>query len=301
MSKECKSNVERGAKKLAAYAQQAVLYEAVLTPKPGLVDACNTGSHNDMNIFSFVDSSVSLSEGFYRFAEIGLTWKDSPLELFAAIRPIGMEVEQEMFTETMNINTHKGVIFSLGIFLAATGKVLQKRFVDKGIFSVAKPEEIDEIFSYVKEMTFGLVSNDFKNLHLKKKITNGERLFLNYGFTGIRGEAEAGYPLLQKDCLPFLRQRSSTSNVQFLLLEVLFLLMSKSEDSNLVHRGGIEALFFVQNSAKKIFQEYKMFTYETLTEIENLNRRFIEKNLSPGGSADLLILAIYLGKVENLL
>lgn len=301
MGIDSKNKIQETAKKLATYAQQAVLYEAVLTPKPGLVDSCDTGSHKDMDIFSFVDSSISLSDGFYRFAEIGLTWKKSPSELFDAIRPIGIEVEMEMFKETRNINTHKGVIFSLGIFLAATGKILQQIHITEKDFFVLKKEDTNEIFSYIKKMTAGLVSNDFKNLHLKDKWTNGEKLFLEHGFTGIRGEAEEGYPLLQNECLPFLRKKPIIKNKQLRLLEILFFLMSKSQDSNLVHRGGIEALYYAQTSASETLQQYKEFTLETLNTIEKLNKCFKNKNISPGGSADLLILVIFLGKLENLI
>lgn len=291
---------QKWARQLAIYAQQAVLYEAVLFPKPGLVDAQNSGSHSDMDIYTFLNSSTGLVEGFYEFALMGLNWQGEANELFQAIRPIGITAEKEMFKETKGINTHKGIIFSLGIFLAAVGKVLQAKIMKEKNFPVIEPNEREAIFIYIKEMTAGLVSNDFKYLHLKEHLTHGEKLYLKYGFTGIRGEAEAGYPILQQEILPMMKINDKDRAFNLQLLEILFYLMASVEDSNLVHRGGMEALLFVQEEAKKLLKEEKKFKPTTIPKIERLNQLFMEKNLSPGGSADLLIIVIFLGKLEAL-
>ncbi|MGX7394331.1 triphosphoribosyl-dephospho-CoA synthase CitG [Carnobacterium mobile] len=295
-----KEKAQKWARQLAIYAQQAVLYEAVLFPKPGLVDAQNSGSHEDMNIYTFLNSSTGLMEGFYEFALMGINWKGEAKKLFQAIRPIGIDAEKAMFKETKGINTHKGIIFSLGIFLAAAGKILQPQLTKEKSFPIIETEEREAIFLYIKEMTSGLVSNDFKNLHLKEQLTHGEKLYLEYGFTGIRGEAEAGYPILQQKILPMIEKQDKNQAFHLQLLEILFYLMTFVEDSNLVHRGGIDALLFVQEEAKKLLQEEQRFTSTTLFKIEQLNQLFMKKNLSPGGSADLLIIVIFLGKLENI-
>lgn len=295
-----KEKAQKWARQLAIYAQQAVLYEAVLFPKPGLVDAQNSGSHTDMNIYTFLNSSTGLGKGFYEFALRGLNWRGEAKQLFQAIRPIGMAAEKEMFKETKGVNTHKGIIFSLGIFLAAAGKVFQPQLSEEKKWPTIGPKEREMLFSYVKKMTAGLVSDDFKNLHLKNQLTHGEKLYLKYGFTGIRGEAEAGYPILQQRILPMIEKQDKNQAFHLQLLEILFYLMATVEDSNLVHRGGIDALLFVQEKAKNLIKEEKTFTSTTIFKIEQLNELFVEKNLSPGGSADLLILVIFLGKLETL-
>src|SRR5699024_6186255 len=104
------------------------------------------------------------------FAQAGINFQGEDLtELFKSIRPIGIEAEKTMFQATGGVNTHKGAIFSLGILLAATGY------------------DRDNIRAVTMKMLTGLTQNDFKDLHKKKDLTNGERMYLQYGITGIRG------------------------------------------------------------------------------------------------------------------
>ena len=46
--------------KITQNALKALLYEVVTNPKPGLVDPVDVGSHLDMNVYLFIDSSLSL-------------------------------------------------------------------------------------------------------------------------------------------------------------------------------------------------------------------------------------------------
>lgn len=286
---------------LAKYAQQAILYEAVLHPKPGLVDAVDNGAHKDMNIYTFLDSSSSLFKGFVQFAQIGLSWESSSKDLLRAIRPVGIELEKQMFDETKGINTHKGIIFSMGLFLAATGKVCQASMKKDVKMEKFSEHEIDKIFKEILKMTVGLVSNDFKNIQTKEFLTNGEKLYVEYGITGIRGEAEKGYPVVKKLALPQLRKTKSVESTQVRLLEVLYQLMAFSEDSNVLHRAGIEGLEFVQQEAKSFIEDGAMKQTKALERIEKMNKEFINKHISPGGSADLLSITVFLGKLEGIL
>ena len=49
---------DRAADQFASCACRALLYEVSVTPKPGLVDRHNAGSHTDMDFFSFLDSAA---------------------------------------------------------------------------------------------------------------------------------------------------------------------------------------------------------------------------------------------------
>ena len=49
---------------IAKMAVTALVDEAVLTPKPGLVDAATTGSHQDMNIETLLTSAYALQPTF---------------------------------------------------------------------------------------------------------------------------------------------------------------------------------------------------------------------------------------------
>jgi triphosphoribosyl-dephospho-CoA synthetase len=58
--------------------------------------------------------------------------------------------------------------------------------------------------------------------------------------------------------------------------------MTTSEDSNVVYRGGLEGLEFIKNEAKRILNNF------SVEEVSKFDIECIKRNLSPGGSADLL-------------
>lgn len=298
---EVRDNWVALAEAYAKLAEEAILTEALLTPKPGLVDAKDSGAHKDMDIFTFVRSAVSLREGF---KEMFLSGAMSPVPrngLLAVIRPIGIRMEQNMFEATKGINTHKGIIFSMGLLLAALGRLLKEdQFAGERMPSL-NPQDTERIFKIIMEITKGLVTKDFRDLEIKENLTHGENLYLKYGFTGIRGEAEKGYPVIRDEVLPYLRERKEKLSYEETLLEVLFLLMKHVEDSNIVTRGGMESLSYVRSSAERFLHDGGMGQQDAYGKIRHMNEMFIERNLSPGGAADLLSLAIVLGKLEKLL
>ena len=67
--------------------------------------------------------------------------------------------------------------------------------------------------------------------------------------------------------------------------------MAILEDTNLLHRGGRNGLAFVQSEAKRIAA---MPVPERETALSAFDRALISRNLSPGGSADMLALAYLL-------
>jgi len=286
--------------KLAEHAQKSILYEAILTPKPGLVDAVDSGAHKDMNIYTFIDSSVSLFQGFYLYAKSGLSCNSDEKELFKEIRKIGILVEKEMFKATNNINTHKGINFSLGIVVAATGYY----FKDKGIDQIAdyKTDDTINILKIVETMTEGLVKNDLRNLNKKENLTNGEKIYLEKGFSGIRGEVESGFPTVANIALPRMRLLSK-NNISYdrILLDVLFHIMSVSIDSNVINRGGFQALEFVNEQSRLFINDGSVYQENYKNKIEDLNAIFIDKNISPGGAADLLSVTIFFALLESLI
>ena len=109
---------------LAAQAARALMYEVCATPKPGLVDRHNNGSHRDMDIFTFLDSTISLLPYFRQAVEIGQkTAGENPAATFSRLQEAGIRAEQEMLRATGGVNTHKGAIFSLGCLLGAAGRL----------------------------------------------------------------------------------------------------------------------------------------------------------------------------------
>lgn len=272
-------------------ALQALLYEVSVTPKPGLVDPASVGAHDDMDVFTFIDSAITLRPYFEAVYQQAINFDKRDLsELFEQIRPLGITAEQEMFAATNNVNTHKGAIFSLGILVAATG-VLERQKI---------PYDTTKLMMVVEKMLTHLLKNDFADLSAKKELTAGEKQFLQYGKGGIREEAAAGYPTVIKVALPYLRRSNGTRNQR--LLNTLMLIVKSSQDSNLIKRAGnVNVLPWVKEKVDFFFSLGGSQTEGGRLYLEQLDNLFIEKNLSLGGSADLLILTIYCALLEGIL
>ncbi|CAM3355728.1 triphosphoribosyl-dephospho-CoA synthase CitG [Vagococcus fessus] len=275
----------KNARYYSQFAQRAMLYEAVCHPKPGLVDPVSPGAHQDMDIFTFIDSSSSMQKEFEDMYLAGYQFDGVDLKnLFDSIRPIGLKAEVEMMKSTYDVNTHKGAIFSLGILLAGLG------YLDNQKTTVS----IDSIQSVVKEMT-GHLLDDFNNLELKpeEKLTNGEKLYLEYGLLGVRGEVAQGFPTVLNYGLPLLEQYGDCSNES--LLNVLMLMLYYNEDSNLIKRAGdVKILNWAKTIVTRYFKKGGSQTKDGILYLNELNDLFISENLSIGGTADLLIVTVFI-------
>lgn len=257
-------------------ALKALLYEVVTNPKPGLVDPLDVGSHPDMDVYLFINSSLSLAPYFTEAAEIGWNFNGKDLtQMFARLRQAGLKGEKAMFAATRNVNTHKGAVFSLGLFVCAAAYCQQ---------------HAGDEFQVIQQMTQGLVERDLG----QKKETAGEQQFLKYGKGGVRAEAEAGYPLVRKVALPFLAQTHGDLNTR--LIDTLMKIVSATDDSNLIKRAGnIDVLPVVHQQAQRYLQLGGYGSPAGREYLMKLNRLFKERNYSLGGSADLLILTIFMG------
>ncbi|MFQ7233267.1 MAG: triphosphoribosyl-dephospho-CoA synthase, partial [Enterococcus hulanensis] len=244
-------------------------------------------------LYTFIDSIVSLRPFFIRYLQTGFFHHGTLPQLFEHLRQIGIEAETAMLAGTSGINTHKGANFSFAILLGATGYYLQTQATIP--FSSIDSQKI---FLIAAEMTNGLIQRDFNQLAVKKKHSYGEKLYLDYGLTGIRGEAAAGYPTLNRLALPFLRLKKN-EEIETRLLRTLIYLMSEVEDGNLLHRGGYSMWQSVQTECKKIHQA-NLPAEKFVDELKRYDRLLMHRNLSPGGSADLLSLSIVIGLLESL-
>lgn len=78
---------QQKAEQIGALATKSLLTEVCTTPKPGLADRHNNGSHKDMDIFTFIGSCVALQPYFTRCALTGMqTAQADACETFAQIR-----------------------------------------------------------------------------------------------------------------------------------------------------------------------------------------------------------------------
>ena len=125
--------------------------------------------------------------------------------------------------------------------------------------------------------------------------TNGERNLLEYGASGIRGEAIQGYPSVIKLALPVLCQGTMEKrNRNKVKLQTLFTLMSSIQDSNILSRGNPEVLKQVQKEANDFLKKGGAYSENALQELMKMDEEYIRRNISAGGCADLLATAIFL-------
>ena len=302
--------------------RNALLGEVYATPKPGLVDRRDTGAHRDMNYETFLASTEAITPYMVRMFAEGMDATaagHTPEEVFQAIRGIGLEAEQAMYAATDGVNTHKGMIFTMGIVLAAAG-ILYAR---DGYGTV------DAILDMARQMTARSMAEDFRKMLAHPPKTHGERLFRTYGERGIRGQAMEGFPILRDTAVPWLqrfqnictdaelqRDIAAQATLRRGLLQdtgsmhaehfenavhvsTLIAIMSVLNDTNVFIRSSYEDMCWLQAESSTILGMGAMFTEEGVRAIEALNMACIEKNISPGGAADILAVAILLLKLTE--
>lgn len=263
----------------ARLASQALLYEVAATPKPGLVDRENSGSHRDMDYFTFQASVAALYPYFDQCVNIGRQTADAK-ETFRRLRLPGKLAEGEMLHATAGVNTHKGAIFSMGILCGALGRLERQQW--------RNPEVI---LAECAAMTEGLVSQDYVNLTPETAKTAGQKLYLQYGITGVRGQAEAGFPAVLNVGLPKLEAAlAAGKSINEAGCAALLAMLADTVDTNMIHRGGYALAKETSENLKILLEKEPFPTKETL---EALDAEFMRRNLSPGGTADLLAL-VYL-------
>jgi triphosphoribosyl-dephospho-CoA synthase len=272
---------------ISSFALQAMLYEVSCYPSPGLVSPVSNGAHKDMNYFTFIDSTAVLSKYLALFVQEGYSNR-SCKDIFDSIRTVGAEAEKDMFDKTQGINTHKGMLFLMGIACAATGKAIYEK----------KP--FKEIQTIIKEMTEGIVNKELLSLKDNALLSHGEKLYLKYKNEGVRGEVERGIPTVFEYSLKLYKENLNL-NLNDRLAHTLIGIMVICNDTTIIHRHNPETLEKVKEMAKNIIKFGGMNTAQGKEKINDLCIEFIERNISPGGSADLLAVTVFLHFVEQYL
>lgn len=268
------------ADKVCQAAIKALLYEVNITPKPGLVDRANTGAHHDMDTFTFVDSSCSLIPYFRDITLQALDFSGGAEQLLPELRYLGSCAEADMFTATSGVNTHKGMIFSMGIVCAALGYL-------HGHDIAIAPEPLFDICAKI-------AAGSIPELEAvtKEQATYGQKAYAQYKITGVRGEAAAGFPHVRGVGYPILSkyaQRGCALNEAGVI--ALLHLMAQVDDTNIANRSSLRELREIQAELTALISSTEDAT-KLLQSARELDEKLIAKNLSPGGSADLLAIAL---------
>lgn len=253
---------------IADEAVAALLEEVELTPKPGLVDRLNNGSHEDLNLPLMRKSAIGLHETFYQIAMLHYG-KAPTIELREQFGKIGRMGEARMFEVTKDVNTHKGAIWSIGLVCAAIAR-------REG--EISFPQVLEDAAALAK----------LPDRMIPHQITNGLAVKKKYGIQGAREEAQEGFPHIRNYGYPIYEKAQLTHNSIDAKLITLLSLISNLNDTCIVHRGGLEALAFAQSETYKVMQDF------SIESVSQLDKAFQKRWISPGGAADLLATTFFI-------
>jgi triphosphoribosyl-dephospho-CoA synthase len=290
-SKVVTSEVSEVFNKIPTYLSQraikSMLVEVSCTPKPGCVDRNNNGAHKDMNFDTFLGSISAIAPYFLKIAQLGKEMGDFR-ELFVKVREIGLEAENDMFVFTGGINTHKGQIFALALLVFASSHILH---------NVKNVINMDDLSELIKEMTTEILTAELALIKSKKKElrTKGEEVYVRYRIKGARGMALDGYSEVYDKGVLFLRNLLMTGvPMRKALVNTFLNLLVNLDDTNILSRHSMLTLESVQGVAKQALNFGGILTKKGRTFIEDMDKFFINKNISPGGTADMLAVTYFL-------
>ncbi len=259
---------------IAHLASDALRTELYTTPKPGLVDQHDNGAHKDMDLALMCRSIDALHPFFTQLALYGsMCGEDFEVPDAQEVRLIGIEAEKAMLNATGGVNTHRGALFAMGLTTMAASWCIAR----DGIVSSKQLRELVMAVAGQFTPTAGTHGNDAVNAHR---------------VTGALDLAKAGYKQLFTEWLPnyrnYLAEDPDTAPHRLLLL-----IMSQLDDTNVIHRVGYEQAQHVKREAQELLDNY------TLLGMEQMNRDYTALNISPGGSADMVALTIFIHTILN--
>jgi triphosphoribosyl-dephospho-CoA synthase len=265
-----------GRKAVAALHAELALY-----PKPGLVSPLDSGAHYDMDAGTFLRSLFALRHYFRAIADAGA--RDEP---FAILQRLGVAAEARMLAATENINTHRGAIFCIGLLAAAAGLRLANG--------------LDLSPSHLAQTVANRWGDAIAAMCRTHSTSHGSLAVAQYQVRGAREEARDGFPTLMSVAVPTLASALGTLGCpKRAQVQTLFAIMAELDDTNLLHRGGIEGLNFVRDQAKNFLARGGVASAGWESRAIAMHQQLIARRLSPGGSADMLAAAIFIQNLQT--
>lgn len=250
---------------IAHLATRALQAELDTTPKPGLVDKRDNGAHRDMDHALMLRSIRVLHPYFIRLAQLGCS---SPQPPHDDIVRIGIEAERAMFEATGGVNTYKGALFSMGLAVIAAGGAALCHNTNAMSSSIAA---LASRFPITKG-------------------THGSEAKTRACLKGALDNARDGYRMLFEAWLPFYETCVESAD-PYALHKTLLRIMCDLDDTNIVYRTSLATMLQVKEESKQLLQSFSIMGLETM------NSKFMRCNISPGGSADILSLVVFLYSV----
>ena len=318
---------------IAHLATQALQAELDTTPKPGLVDKDNNGAHRDMDHALMQLSINTLHPYFVRLAFLGFA---DTLPSHTVIRDAGIEAEKAMLEATNGVNTHKGALFSMGLAVVAAAYEEKKAAANKEVRGKEerekereKEEREDSQVSLENLAPLESLASPLSSLQLTIKAlaasfpdtsgTHGSKAKqLSNGTTTIKGaldNAREGYEKLFAEWLPFYNERRKSHDAHA-LHKTLLRIMCDLDDTNVIYRTNVATAEEVKQEARALLASFeeayaaedkekcasaieeKCASAELLA-LKDMDRRYTERNISPGGAADMLSLTVFIGSIQT--
>ncbi len=265
---------------IAAMAVDCLRREVETWPKPGLVSHVDSGSHADMDAGTFRRSADAIRPYLRALAEAGADGAT-----MGRLRIIGLEAEAAMLAATGGVNTHRGAIFGLGLLCAAAGAV-----------SGGCADSATALGAVVAALWGRDILGGPLLLH-----SHGSEAGRRYGAGGARLEAARGFPAVYEIGLPALRSGAAMAagDPEAARVQACFALIAALEDTNLLHRGGPSGLRFAQFAARDFLEAGGVGQCDWRGKAQAVHRAFVARRLSPGGSADLLAMSLFVQACET--
>jgi triphosphoribosyl-dephospho-CoA synthase len=255
------------AEDLATNLRLGLLRELDLTPKPGLVDRQDNGSHPDLSYARMRASADLLALYFEEI--LGCHQRQRPLQDFVQA---GIDAETRMMREIQS-NAHKGFIFLSGVLLMAACQC-------GGQFSLFR-RTISEIAG---RFFAHFASQDSHGAHIRNRHRVG----------GLRAEAEQGLPSVFEHGWPKYREALEADwdpeDSSFYLMAIL---MQHLEDTTAIHRCGLEGLSRLRRDGA-VLQRVLERQQAPEPVLADLNREYRRSGLTMGGVADCMALTFAL-------
>lgn len=264
---------------VAHLATRALKAELNTTPKPGLVDTHDSGAHRDMDHALMMRSIRALHPYFVQLATLG--YDSTQLPAHNDIVSIGLEAEKAMFKSTGGVNTYKGALFSMGLALTAATFIIGR---GKVATTTHGKEYVpgDLLSAIIIQLANGFP--DTRGTHgsqAKQAAQAGGSL------KSALDNAREGYTQLFGEWLPFYETRIKGDD-SYVKHKTLLRIMCDLDDTNIVYRTDYDTMLNVKTLARHLLEDFSE------AGIDDLNRDFVSRNISPGGSADMLALVVFL-------
>ena len=293
----------KAARRLARLARQALIAEAELTPKPGLVDRRGNGAHIDLSLEIMRRSAMAI-EPYFRQMALASRGLEPCQSIREELAVIGRHAERAMLEATGGSNAHKGAIWALGLLVAASAMRHSDRDHHSGngssdtVAANANGSRNGDITASAVAATAKVIAS-FEDRAIPRLVSHGDAVAKRYGVAGARGEALSGFPHVVDVALPTLRRkRRAGAPEQIARLDTLLSVMSSLDDTCLLYRGGQAALAAAKEGATAVEAAGGTGTALGREQLYRLDRRLLDLHVSPGGSADLLAAALFLDAIE---